>query len=100
MVVIPVLLALLDLAIIVIAIQCNDTVCRDAARAASAGRPATFTPASGPARAENANERAQGVVNRAKIGLGGYIKDLRIVGSETGPTPAAPTGPDPSFGGP
>jgi hypothetical protein len=99
-VLIPILLALLDLAMIIIAVQVNDTVCRDAARAASSGRPADFTSSMGVQKA-NAMERAQGVVKRAKASSGGYIAQLNIIPSESGPTFVDPgnPGPDPNFGG-
>jgi hypothetical protein len=101
-VLIPILLALLDLAIIVIAIQVNDTVCRDAARAASGGRPVDFTGADGTTRQANAKQRAEGVVKRAKKSVGGFIAELNILDGDSGPTfvnGAANPGPDKNFGG-
>lgn len=52
-VLIPLVLILFDLAVIVIGVQVNDQTCRQAARAAASGDPAT------------ADQRAQAVVTRA-----------------------------------
>jgi hypothetical protein len=96
---IPVVLVLLDLAIIVIAVQVNDGACRDAARAAAAGRPVAYTNANGTTFPETAKSRAQGVITRAAAGAKGYISVLELVDADTHPNPVAIVAPDPQFGG-
>jgi len=85
MVMLPVILVLVDLAIITTAIQVNDATCRDAARVAAAGEPI----------GTNIQDRAKQVIKEA-YQSGGYI---------TGPTLVEAKGigivaPDATYGGP
>lgn len=97
-VLIPVILFLVDLVVIYTAIQLNDSTARDAARAASTGRPAVHPPSGNP---ETSLARARAVVDRvyqggptAASGNKGYVtgpimEDLGSVDGEgqlnTGP---------------
>ncbi len=85
MVMLPVILVLVDLAIITTAITANDAACRDAARVAAAGEPV----------GNNVEDRAKQVLKQA-YQSGGYI---------TGPTLVEAKGvgivaPDATYGGP
>lgn len=67
-VLIPVALLMLDLTIIVWAVQSNDVLCRTAARAAATGNP------------EQATSRAQTVIDRARSrSAGSMISDFELI---------------------
>ena len=68
LIVIPVILVGIDLATLYMGVNLNDTVCRDAARAASVGAPDAITSGE-PLR------RAQGVVSRANATAGAIRMD-------------------------
>jgi Flp pilus assembly protein TadG len=66
---IPIVLVLFDLAVIVIAVQVNDSTCREAARVAASGRPA------------DQPSRAQAVINRANAKTAGMLSNFTLVGT-------------------
>ena len=66
---IPIVLVIFDLAVIVIAVQINDSTCREAARVAASGRPGDQT------------SRAQAVVNRANAKTTGMLSNFQLVGT-------------------
>jgi len=95
-VLIPVILTLIDLAVLVISVTVNDTVCRDAARACAAGPPA------------QAVQRAQAVVSK-NYKPGGAITSLTVADADVtrnnvdmrvppfgGPVPTSTPGSPPS----
>lgn len=96
---IPILLVIFDAAVVVIAVSLNDSVCRDAARAAAGGRPIDFVDGNGTTQTANARARALAVIQRANTSMKGYITGVTLVDADSGPTPPNPTGPDPNFGG-
>lgn len=85
---IPIILVLIDLAIIVIAQQLNDTLCRDAARIAAGGAPELIA------------TRAQRVLDEGFKGGEGYITSITLVSAAAN----IPAGGDPGitsiYGGP
>ncbi len=83
---VPIIMALVDLAFVIASMQINDAACRDAARAAAAGPPS------------QAHKRANGVAKASYRGSG-YIKGPTIDTEDvtTNPATIAPLGP---FGGP
>jgi hypothetical protein len=84
---VPVILVLVDLAVIVTAVSVNDAVCRDAARVAAAGNPAD------PTLVKN---RALQVIKEA-YKAGGYIVGPELVGDPDIAKTKEPTAP---YGGP
>src|SRR5215469_14543327 len=68
LVLVPVILVVLDLALIVLAVQVGDTACREAARAAATGDP------------RNARARAQAVISSGGKSAGGLVTNLRLIG--------------------
>jgi len=66
---IPIVLVIFDLAVIVIAVQINDSTCREAARVAASGKPG------------DQNSRAQAVVNRANAKSTGMLSNFKLVGT-------------------
>lgn len=66
-VLIPIVLVLFDLTVIVIAVQVNDSTCRDAARLAASGDPT------------QAQIRAGAAVARANSNTGGMLSKFRLV---------------------
>lgn len=84
---VPVILVLVDLAIIVTAVSVNDAVCRDAARVAASGDPAD------PTLIKN---RALQVIKEA-YKAGGYIIGPELVGD---PVITKTKEPTPPYGGP
>ncbi len=97
-VLLPILLVIFDLVILVVAVMLNDNACRDAARAAAAGRPIAYN-----AFPADSYTRAAAVVSRV-YQSGGYITGPTLVpaagedGTNTGPS-ANVKAPDPTFGG-
>ncbi|MBX9771824.1 MAG: hypothetical protein K2X29_10660 [Candidatus Obscuribacterales bacterium] len=85
-VLVPIIMALVDLAFVIASMQVNDAACRDAARAAAAGPPT------------EAFQRASGVAAASYRG-GGYIKGPTIGSSDVTTNPASIPDPGP-FGGP
>ncbi len=83
MILVPVFLLVFDLAVCIIADTINENVCRDAARAASAGVPAPFTSFNGTTIPADAFQRAQAVVKHV-YQSGGYIEGPTIVTTKTG----------------
>lgn len=67
LVIVPMILVILDLAMLVIAVQTNDNACREAARIAASGDPAS------------AQLRAQSVIARQNRTSGGMVSNFRIV---------------------
>lgn len=65
--IIPVVLLLIDLATLVLGVTSNDNLCREAARAASAGDP------------DSANARATAIVNQANLTKGGVIAKFELI---------------------
>jgi Flp pilus assembly protein TadG len=63
----PVALVLLDFAVIVMSVQVNDSICREAARAAATGDP------------NNASARATAIVNVAKSGDRAFVSNIRLI---------------------
>jgi len=94
-VLIPVLMLLVDLVVIFMAVQVNDTACRDAARAAANGRPIDYN-----GKSATSFGRAQAVVNQLNK-AGGYIVGPTLLplddGVKTGPVNVQP--PPSDFGG-
>ncbi len=66
-VLIPVMLVVFDLAIIVLAVQTNDALCRETARAAAAGDPNTM------------NQRAAAIVAQANKKAAGMMSNYQLV---------------------
>lgn len=96
---IPVFLCLFDIAICFIADSANETVCRDAARAAAAGVPQKFTRSDGTTIEADAKDRAKAVVTRV-YKSGGFIDGPFLMEDETGPKlRSGPPPPDPGAGG-
>lgn len=96
MVFVPIVLLLIDCSVIMIGVSTNEAICRDAARAASAGPPATMASAgshsAGPGTAPY--QRAQAVV-RNVYAVGGLLKiseTMAINESLQDPLPQAPQG--------
>ena len=79
MILVPVFLLVFDLAVCIIADTINENVCRDAARAASAGVPAPFTSFNGTTIPADAFQRAQAVVKHVY-----QLDDSRRVGQAFG----------------
>lgn len=67
LVLVPVLFFFLDVVVCVIAAMANDNVCREAARAAAAGRPANFEYGAGAQLKEDSRERARQVVSIVQV---------------------------------
>lgn len=93
---VPIFLALFDIAICFIADSANESVCRDAARAASAGVPQDFTPTGGQTVAADSMKRAQAVCDHV-YKSGGYIVGPKLAKDLSGPQSLVP--PDPTTGG-
>jgi len=68
---IPIVLVIFDLAVIVIAVQINDSTCREAARVAASGKPS------------DQQSRAQAVVNRANAKTAGMLSNFQLIGTPT-----------------
>lgn len=64
LVLVPIVLVLFDLAVLVLGVQINDSVCRDAARAAASGNPADI------------KARAQAIVNRVNAQSSGMLSNF------------------------
>ena len=86
-VVIPVILLIIDCATIYMGVQLNDSVCRDAARAASIGAPDAIT-------SGEPQRRAEGVVRKANKTAGAIRLDNAVQVSEqmSGDLPTPPYG--------
>ena len=69
--VIPIVLVVFDLAIIIIAVQINDSTCREAARVAASGAPS------------DAINRANAVINRANAHSIGMVTGFALVPANT-----------------
>ena len=65
-VLIPIMLVVFDLAMIVLAVQTNDALCRETARAAAAGDPSTMTQRA-TAIVAQANKKAAGMMSNYKL---------------------------------
>lgn len=96
MVFVPVILLLIDCSVLMIGQSANESACRDAARAASAGPPAS--PVAGAAHlvgpAGSPYKRAQAVIKNV-YALGGLIKisqSLEVKETLRTPLPEAPVG--------
>jgi hypothetical protein len=74
-VIVPVLLLVFDLATIVLAVQANDSNCREAARLAASGDPNT------------ANLRALAVIDRANKNMNSLISKFSVVSVDSTVTP-------------
>lgn len=96
LVLIPVIMGLIDIAVVLIGVNVNDTVCRDAARAAAQGNPLA-SPGSG----SYSMDRAQAVVTQRDNQKGGYIAKIQLLttGSDGSSVNAGTPLPDPTFGG-
>lgn len=88
-VIIPIILFCVDAAMLYMAVNLNDNVCRDAARAASAGPPDAIT-------SGEPKRRADAIVKKVNKFSGSIVLDPNVVVAEslTGTLPKAP------FGGP
>ena len=75
LVVIPIVLLCIDVATICMGVTLNDSVCRDAARAASLGAPNGITPG-------EPQRRAEGVVNKANKTTGAIRLDPAVTVTE------------------
>jgi hypothetical protein len=73
LVIIPMILVILDLAVLVIAVQTNDNACREAARIAASGDP------------NSAQIRAQSVINRANTTSHGIVSNFRLISVDLSP---------------
>jgi Flp pilus assembly protein TadG len=77
LILIPIVLAIFDLAVLVIAVQVNDNACREAARIAASGDPAS------------ASIRAASVIARANSTSSGMVSNFRMVGVDLLPVDVA-----------
>ena len=77
LVLIPIVLSIFDLAILVIAVQVNDTACREAARIAASGDPGS------------ASTRANSVIARANSTSSGMVSNFRIISVDLVPPDVA-----------
>lgn len=91
LVLIPVIMGLIDIAVILIGTNINDTVCRDAARAGAQGDPVDSSQS-------GSLGRAKAVVAQRNNQKGGYIQEIKLVDNESSVNPGTPL-PDPVFGG-
>jgi Flp pilus assembly protein TadG len=73
LVIIPMILVILDMAVLVIAVQTNDNACREAARIAASGDPSSAT------------IRAESVVARANTTAHGIVSNFRLVKVDLAP---------------
>ena len=74
-VLIPIMLVIFDLAVIVIAVQMNDSTCREAARVAASGSPS------------DVQQRALAIVSRANVRASAMMSNFTLVSySNTAPT--------------
>lgn len=96
MVFVPIILLLIDCAIIMIGVSTNESACRDAARAASSGPPAILAAGAdhnvGPAGTPY--KRALAVIKNV-YAAGGFVKISQTLSVKEGlqnPLPAAPQG--------
>ena len=92
MALIPVIMVLIDIAIILTAVNINDSVCRDAARAAAQGDPEPTGGDPGPIA------RAQAVVDQRQSQIGGYITKIELLPAPDSKVVVV-TSPDPTYGG-
>lgn len=76
-VLIPVFFFILDVGVCIMAAMTNDTICREAARAAAGGRPENFSNGSGAALNKDSLDRAKQLVKNSKTG--GYISKLKLI---------------------
>ncbi len=89
LVLVPVLFLFLDVGVCVLGVMTNDNICREAARAGAAGRPADYTGSTSGSQTvqflEDSRERAQSVLTHLKTG--GYVGQPTLVpgGNFTGP---------------
>lgn len=74
--IVPVVLLVLDLAMIIIGVQANDTTCREAARLAASGDPNT------------AKLRATAVIARANNNINGFVSNFSLVALDSTVTSA------------
>jgi Flp pilus assembly protein TadG len=86
-VLIPVMLLIFDLAVIVIAVQMNDSTCREAARVAASGSPS------------DVQQRANAIISRANVRATGMMSNFTLV-SYSNTAPANYMSTIGQFGGP
>ena len=68
---IPIMLVIFDLAVIVIAVQMNDSTCREAARVAASGSPSDI------------QQRASAIITRANTNATGMMSNFQLVSCTT-----------------
>ncbi|HEY9681860.1 MAG TPA: hypothetical protein V6C86_09795 [Oculatellaceae cyanobacterium] len=84
---IPIMLVIFDLAVILIAVQMNDSTCREAARVAAAGSPTDI------------QTRAGAIISRANTRAKGMMQNIQMI-SCTSTTPSNYLSNISQFGGP
>lgn len=80
MVLVPIVLLIFDLAVLVLGVQQNDSICREAARVAAAGDPT---------KANDLQDRANAVVTRANNNTKGMLSNFKLISVNTNPSQAA-----------
>jgi hypothetical protein len=95
-VIIPAILVLIDISVIILGATTNDTICRDAARAAAAGQPGKLEVCTDRvvAASEQPYQRARAVVKRVcqTAGAVRVSPDITVTESVRAPVPVSPWG--------
>lgn len=93
MVLVPIVLLVFDLAVIVMAVQVNDSTCREAARVAASGNLGDLgPPASLSLNASDIYKRADAVVKRANTQSAGILSNFKLLSVTTNPPEASIAG--------
>ncbi|HIA55460.1 MAG TPA: pilus assembly protein [Candidatus Melainabacteria bacterium] len=90
MVLVPIVLLVFDLAVIVMAVQVNDSTCREAARVAASGNLGDLgPPKSLPLNGSDIYKRADAVVKRANTQSAGILSNFKLASVTTTPAEAS-----------
>jgi hypothetical protein len=90
MVLVPIVLLVFDLAVIVMAVQVNDSTCREAARVAASGNLGDLgPPKSLPLNGSDIYKRADAVVKRANTQSAGILSNFKLQSVTTTPPEAS-----------
>jgi len=85
-VLVPIVLLVFDLAVIVMAVQINDSTCREAARVAASGNLGDLGPPKNlPLSGSDIYKRAEAVVKRANTQSAGILSNFRLLSVTTSP---------------
>lgn len=85
-VLVPIVLLVFDLAVIVMAVQINDSTCREAARVAASGNLADLGPPMNlPLSGSDIYKRADAVVKRANTQSAGILSNFKLLSVTTSP---------------